>query len=163
VIEEIVQMIWGKLRGARLSHSPLARFQRLHDFFRPITRLQNVHAVVRDRIFVALLLVLTRTRVGLIIQASLTHPHMVGMLGITCRASSCWCSACGCGGSRRSPGVIAGPALVTQSNMAALLGPIPVRRRRQSAALLALSGAFIAFAPDRSPADLRRGGQSFDR
>ena len=31
--------------------------------------------------FAALLAVLTRTRVGLIIQAALTRPHMVAMLG----------------------------------------------------------------------------------
>ncbi|MFX8327860.1 hypothetical protein ABTL71_19565, partial [Acinetobacter baumannii] len=37
--------------------------------------------VISVAIFVALLLLLTRTRVGLIIQASLTHPNMVAMLG----------------------------------------------------------------------------------
>jgi hypothetical protein len=32
-------------------------------------------------VFIGLLLLLTRTRVGLIIQAALTHPNMVGALG----------------------------------------------------------------------------------
>ena len=42
--------------------------------------------------FAALLAVLTRTRVGLIIQAALTRPDMVAMLGHNVRKSSCRCS-----------------------------------------------------------------------
>ncbi len=74
-------------------------------------------------IFLGLLIALKKTRVGLIVQAALTHPHMVGHLG-QCRTRFY-------DGVRRRhhalaavAGVIAGPALVTQSNMAALLGPI---------------------------------------
>ena len=37
--------------------------------------------LVSVAIFVGLLLVLKKTRVGLIVQAALTHPHMVGHLG----------------------------------------------------------------------------------
>src|SRR5258708_26540693 len=74
-------------------------------------------------IFIALLLVLTRTRIGLIIQASLTHPHMVGMLGHNVQRIFMLVFGFGCALAAVA-GVIAGPALVTQSNMAALLGPI---------------------------------------
>ena len=74
-------------------------------------------------IFAVLLAVLTRTRVGLIIQASLTHSHMVAMLGHNVPRVF----IAGVRRRRRTSavaGVIAGPALVTQSNMAGLLGPI---------------------------------------
>ena len=51
-------------------------------------------------------------------------------------------------------GVIAGPALVTQSNMAGLLGPDPVRGRRGRRAGLA-AGRLRRLAADRPGADLR--------
>ena len=74
-------------------------------------------------IFAVLLLVLTRTRAGLIIQAALTHPDMVAMLGHN--VPRVFMLAFGVGtGLAAVAGVIAGPALVTQSNMAGLLGPI---------------------------------------
>ena len=74
-------------------------------------------------IFVVLLAVLTHTRVGLIIQASLTHPNMVAMLGHNVPRVFMLVFGLGCALAAVA-GVIAGPALVTQSNMAGLLGPI---------------------------------------
>jgi ABC-type uncharacterized transport system permease subunit len=41
----------------------------------------------------ALWLLLTRTRIGLVIQAALTHPRWSKRWATTCRACSCWCSA----------------------------------------------------------------------
>jgi len=79
--------------------------------------------VVSVVIFVALLLVLKRTRVGLIVQAALTHPHMVGHLGHN--VGRVFMVVFGVGSALAGlAGVIAGPALVTQSDMAASLGPI---------------------------------------
>ena len=80
-IEEIVQMIWGK--------SPVdyrvprrARLSRLHASSPPTIPPTRCSCwLVSVAIFVALLIVLKRTRVGLIVQAALTHPHMVGHLG----------------------------------------------------------------------------------
>ncbi len=70
-----------------------------------------------------LLGVLTRTRVGLIVQASFTHAAMVAMLGHN--VPRVFMLVFGVGtGLAAVAGVIAGPALVTQSNMAAALGPI---------------------------------------
>ena len=66
---------------------------------------------------------LKRTRVGLIIQAALTHPHMVGHLGHNVPRVFMMVFGVGCALAAVA-GVIAGPALVTQANMAALLGPI---------------------------------------
>ena len=73
--------------------------------------------------FAALLAVLTRTRVGLIIQAALTHPDMVAMLGHD--VPKIFMLVFGAGAALAGlAGVIAGPALVTQPSMASLLGPI---------------------------------------
>jgi branched-chain amino acid transport system permease protein len=66
---------------------------------------------------------LTRTRIGLIVQAALTHPHMVAHLGHN--VPLVFMSVFGVGAALAGiAGVIAGPALVTQASMAALLGPI---------------------------------------
>jgi branched-chain amino acid transport system permease protein len=74
-------------------------------------------------IFVGLLLVLKKTRIGLIVQAALTHPHMVGHLGHN--VGRIFMLVFGVGTALAAvAGVIAGPALVTQANMAGLLGPI---------------------------------------
>ena len=56
-------------------------------------------------------------------QAALTHPHMVGHLGHN--VGRIFMLVFGVGTALAAvAGVIAGPALVTQSNMAGLLGPI---------------------------------------
>jgi branched-chain amino acid transport system permease protein len=74
-------------------------------------------------IFVALLIVLKKTRVGLIVQAALTHPSMVGHLGHN--VGRIFMLVFGVGSALAGlAGVIAGPALVTQSDMASMLGPI---------------------------------------
>src|SRR5258706_3559045 len=79
--------------------------------------------LISAAIFVALFLVLTRTRIGLVVQAALTHPHMVAHLGHN--VPLVFMSVFGVGsGLAAIAGVIAGPALVTQSNMAGLPGPI---------------------------------------
>jgi branched-chain amino acid transport system permease protein len=122
VIEEVVQMIWGKLpvdyRVPRLlDFSAFTIFSTNYPAYKMFMLLTAIG------IFLVLLLVLTRTRVGLIIQASLTHPHMVAMLGHN--VPRIFMLVFGVGtGLAAVAGVIAGPALVTQSNMAALLGPI---------------------------------------
>jgi branched-chain amino acid transport system permease protein len=73
--------------------------------------------------FAALLAGLTRTRVGIIIQAALTHPDMVAMLGHDVPKIFMLVFGAGAGLAGLA-GVIAGPALVTQPSMAASLGPI---------------------------------------
>ncbi|MDW4809887.1 hypothetical protein NQ359_23655, partial [Escherichia coli] len=79
-IEEIVSMIWGK--------SPVDyRVPAVLDFPAFTVFSTNYPAykifmlVVSIVIFIALLVTLKRTRVGLIVQAALTHPSMVGHLG----------------------------------------------------------------------------------
>jgi branched-chain amino acid transport system permease protein len=122
VIEEVVQMIWGK--------SPVDfRVPTLLDFPAFTVFATNYPAyklfmlLIAAGIFVVLFLILTRTRVGLVVQAALTHPQMVGHLGHN--VPLVFMSVFGLGSALAAvAGVIAGPALVTQSNMAGLLGPI---------------------------------------
>ncbi|WP_407148560.1 branched-chain amino acid ABC transporter permease [Bradyrhizobium sp. ORS 86] len=121
-IEEIVSMIWGK--------SPMDyRIPTALDFPAFTVFSTNYPAykifmlVVSVVIFVALLVTLKRTRVGLIVQAALTHPSMVGHLGHN--VGRVFMLVFGVGSALAGlAGVIAGPSLVTQSDMAALLGPI---------------------------------------
>src|SRR5919206_3991762 len=122
VIEEVVQMVWGKgpvdYRIPRsLDFSAFTVFSTNYPAYKIFMLLTAIG------IFVALLIVLTRTRVGLIIQAALTHPDMVGMLGHN--VPRVFMGVFGLGTALAAvAGVIAGPALVTQANMAGLLGPI---------------------------------------
>ncbi len=141
VMEEMVQIIWGKLAvdyrvPAALDFSAFTIFSTNYPAYKMFMLLFAIG------IFVVLLLVLTRTRVGLIIQASLTHPQMVGALGHNVPRVFMMVFGLGCALAAVA-GVIAGPALVTQSNMAALLGPI-LFVVVVIGGLGSLSGAFIA-------------------
>ena len=122
IVEELVQMIWGKVpvdyRVPELLNFPAFTLWATNfPAFRMFMLLMSV------AVFIALLLLLTRTRVGLIIRAALTHPHMVGMLGHNVPLVFMMVFGVGCGLAALA-GVIAGPALVTQPAMAASLGPI---------------------------------------
>jgi branched-chain amino acid transport system permease protein len=122
VIEELVQMIWGKLPvDYRVPHQLDFVAFRLFDTTYPAYRVFML--LIALAMFGALLAVLTRTRVGLIIQAALTHPDMVAMLGHN--VPKIFMLVFGAGAALAGlAGVIAGPALVTQPAMASLLGPI---------------------------------------
>jgi branched-chain amino acid transport system permease protein len=122
VIEELVQMVWGKL-PVDYRVPPQLDFVafRLFDTTYPAYRVFML--LVAIAMFATLLAVLTRTRVGLIIQAALTHPDMVAMLGHD--VPKIFMLVFGAGAALAGlAGVIAGPALVTQPAMASLLGSI---------------------------------------
>jgi branched-chain amino acid transport system permease protein len=122
VIEEVVQMIWGKgpvdyRVPTSLDYPAFTVFSTNYPAYKMFELLTAV------AIFVALFVVLKRTRIGLIIQASITHAPMVAMLGHN--VPRVFMLVFGVGtGLAAVAGVIAGPALMTQSNMAAALGPI---------------------------------------
>ena len=122
VIAEIVQIIWGKSPmdfrvPAALDFPAFTIFSTNYPAYKMFMLL--ISAVI----FLALLIVLKRSRVGLIVQAALTHPHMVGHLGHD--VGRIFMLVFGVGTALAAvAGVIAGPALVTQSDMAGLLGPI---------------------------------------
>ncbi len=122
VVEEVVQIVWGKLpvdyRVPGLLDGPAFTIFATNY---PAYKVFMLCAALA--IFAALLVALTRTRVGLVIQAALTHPEMVAMLGHNVQRVFMLVFGLGCGLAAMA-GVIAGPSLVTQSNMAGLLGPI---------------------------------------
>ena len=122
IIEELVQMFWGKVPvdyrvPDALNFAAFTLFATNYPAFRMFMLLMSV------AVFVGLLLLLTRTRVGLVIRAALTHPAMVGALGHNVPLVFMLVFGVGCGLAALA-GVIAGPALVTQPAMAASLGPI---------------------------------------
>lgn len=141
VIEEVVQMVWGKdpvdYRGP-----PALDFPAFHVNSLTYPAYKVFMFVVAIAIFVALLLVIKKTRIGLIVQASLTHPVMVSQLGHN--VDRIFMVVFGVGtGLAALAGVIAGPILQTQSTMAvsliAMLFVIVV-----VGGLGSLPGAFIA-------------------
>jgi len=122
IIEEGVQMIWGKV-AVDYRVPELLNFPAFTLFETTFPAFKMFMLVVSVATFVALLTLLTKTRVGLIIQAALSHPNTVGMLGHNVPLIFMLVFGFGCGLAALA-GVIAGPALVTQPAMAASLGPI---------------------------------------
>jgi branched-chain amino acid transport system permease protein len=122
VIQELVEMVWGKL-PVDYRVPPSLDFPAFTVFATNYPAFKMFELMISVAIFAALLLAVKRTRVGLIVQASLSHPEMVGMLGHN--VDRIFMLVFGVGAALAAvAGVIAGPALVTQSNMAELLGPI---------------------------------------
>ncbi len=122
IIEEVVKMVWGNIPvdyriPDALDFSAFTLFQTTYPAFRMFMLLISV------AVFVGLLLLLTRSRVGLIIRAALSHSNMVGALGHNVPLVFMMVFGVGCGLAALA-GVIAGPALITQPAMAASLGPI---------------------------------------
>jgi branched-chain amino acid transport system permease protein len=122
ILEKGVQMIWGLLPMPYRIPGEL-------DF--PLFSIYgtNFHAYRGFMLLISLLmfgsiwLLLTRTRIGLVIQASLTHPDMVGGLGHNVPRVFTLVFA---GGSLLAglAGVIGGNFLVTEPSMAFTMGPI---------------------------------------
>jgi len=122
VIEETVAMIWGR-SPVDFRVPPELDFPAFRIFGTNYPAYKLFMLATSIAVFAGLLMLLTKTRVGLIVQASLTHPQMVANLGHN--VPFIFMSVFGLGSALAAlAGVIAGPALVTQSTMAALLGPI---------------------------------------
>ena len=122
VIEELIEMFWGKLPvDYRVPHElDRVAFQVFGTNY-PAYRMFILLTAVA--MFAFLILILRRTRVGLVIRAALTHPDMAAMLGHD--VPKVFMTVFGVGSALAGlAGVIAGPALVTQPSMAGLLGPI---------------------------------------
>jgi len=122
VIEEVVQLVWG--RPAKSYQVPamldFPLFRVLGSSFPAYKAFMLVVAVA---IFAFIFVILTRTRAGLIIQASLTHPQMVAMLGHN--VPRVFMVVFGIGSALAAlAGVIAGPVLGTFPGMAQVLGSI---------------------------------------
>ncbi|HXU89098.1 MAG TPA: branched-chain amino acid ABC transporter permease [Methylomirabilota bacterium] len=122
VVGEIVQLVWG--RPAKSYQVPavldVPLFRLWSSSFPAYKAFMLVIAIL---IFGFIFVVLTRTRAGLIIQASLTHPQMVAMLGHN--VPRVFMIVFGIGSALAAvAGVIAGPVLGTFPGMAEVLGSI---------------------------------------
>lgn len=122
VIVELVQLLWGRVAvpyviPAELQGSLFTLYTTTFPLYRAFMMLIAVLMLV------AIYLLLTRTRIGLVIQAALTHPHMVEALGHDVPRVFMWVFGGGCALAGLA-GVIGGNAFVTEQNMAHALGSI---------------------------------------
>jgi len=141
LIEEVVQLVWG--RPAKSYQVPaLLDFPLFRVMSSSFPAYKAFMLVVAIAIFGFIFVILTRTRAGLIIQASLTHPQMVAMLGHN--VPRVFMVVFGIGSALAGlAGVIAGPVLGTFPGMAQVLGSI-VFVVVVIGGLGSLTGAFVA-------------------
>ncbi len=122
LIEEIVKFFWGTAQVPFLKPESLA-FPLFHIAGNAVEAYKIFMIFISMAIFIGLLLILTRTRVGLIIQAALSHPQTVETLGHN--VPLIFMGVFGVGTALAGlAGVIAGPVLGTFPGMAIVLGSI---------------------------------------
>jgi branched-chain amino acid transport system permease protein len=122
LIEEAVQLLWGK-QNLDYREPEALMFPLFTLFDSTFPAYKAFMLLISVAIFIGLLIVLTRSRVGLIINAAITHPNMVGMLGHN--VPLVFMGVFGVGSALAGlAGVIAGPVLGTFPGMAVILGPI---------------------------------------
>jgi len=122
LIEEAVQFIWGKDQIA-YNIPEVLQFTAFSIAGNSIPAYKVFMIFISVAIFLALLFVLTRTRVGMIIQAALSYPRTVEALGHN--VPLIFMGVFGVGtGLAGVAGVIAGPVLSTFPGMAVVLGSI---------------------------------------
>ncbi len=122
LIEELVHLIWGRAPvdykiPEALDFTAFTLFSTNYPAYRVFMMAVSVAKLL------ALYLVLTRTRTGMIIQASLSHPHMVEALGHNVPRVFMLVFGGGCALAGLA-GVIGGNAFVTEPGMAAAVGSI---------------------------------------
>jgi len=141
LIEEAVHLTWGRsavdYRVPPDLDGPLfAIFTTQYPIYRAFMMLVSVSMLV------AIWLALTRTRIGLVIQAALTHPQTVEALGHN--VPRVFMLVFGGGAALAGlAGVIGGNAFVTEPGMAASVGPI-IFVIVVVGGMGSLAGAFIA-------------------
>jgi branched-chain amino acid transport system permease protein len=141
VIEEIVTMIWG--RNAVANNVPaVIDFPLFTVFGSTFPAYKGLMMAISVAMFVFLYVALKKTRIGLVIQAALTHPRMVSALGHDVPGVFVLVFAVGSGLAGLA-GVIGGFMLLTQPTLAHAIGPI-VFVVVVVGGLGSLSGALIA-------------------
>lgn len=141
LIEEVVQLVWGRA-PVPYTVPPSLDFAAFTLFGTTYPAYKVFMVLVSVGMFALLGLVLTKTRIGLIIQAALTHPDMVAALGHN--VPRVFMLVFGVGSALAGlAGVIGGFALVTSPSMARTLGPI-VFVVIVVGGLGSLTGAFVA-------------------
>ncbi len=122
IIDKAVQMIWGLLPVAYRVPAVLDR-PLFHVYGTNFHAYRGFMLLISALMFCVIWLLLTRTRMGLVIQAALTHPEMVGALGHNVPRVFTTVFAGGCALAGLA-GVIGGNYLVTEPSMAFTMGPI---------------------------------------
>jgi branched-chain amino acid transport system permease protein len=143
IIVELVQVIWGRAavpyRVPEELDGPVGWMQAFGITF-PQYRLFMMAVAIA--MLVAIWLVLTRTRIGLVIQAALTHPHQVEALGHN--VPRVFMLVFGSGSALAGlAGVVGGNAFVTEPAMAGTVGAI-VFVVIVVGGMGSLAGAFVA-------------------
>ncbi len=141
LIEEIVKIIWGKA-AVPYKIPPLLDFSAFTLWGTSYPAYRVFMLFVSLTMLVSLFVLLKKTRAGLIIQAALTHPAMVGHLGHDVPKIFMTVFGIGCGLAGLA-GVIGGNYLVTDPAMAFSMGPI-VFVVVVIGGMGSLAGAFIA-------------------
>jgi branched-chain amino acid transport system permease protein len=141
LIEEVVHLIWGRAPvnypiPEALNFTAFSIYSTSYPAYRVFMM------AVSMGMLVALYLVLTRTRIGMIIQASLSHPDMVEALGHNVPRVFMLVFGGGCALAGLA-GVIGGNAFVTEPGMAAAVGSI-VFVVVVFGGMGSLAGAFVA-------------------
>lgn len=164
IIEKVVQMTWGLLPVPYRVPAGLD-FPLFSIYGTNFPAYRAFMLLISALMFGAIGLGLTRTRIGLVIQAALTHPDMVGALGHNVPRVFTIVFAAGTGLAGLA-GVIGGNYQVTEPAMAFTMGPI-VFVVVVFGGLGSLTGCFVAsllmgliqtfaIVLDYSPADLLR-------
>jgi branched-chain amino acid transport system permease protein len=122
IVLELVQLVWGRssvdYRVPELLDGPLFTV-----FGTQFPMYRGFMMLVAVLMLVAIWLLLTRTRIGLVIQAALTHPEMVEALGHNVPRVFMLVFGGGCALAGLA-GVIGGNAFVTEPGMAATVGSV---------------------------------------
>lgn len=141
LIEEAVQFFWGPDTKSYQIPEALA-FPLFTLFGQEFSAYRGFMIAISLGIFTALYLLLTRSRIGMIIQAAISHPQTVASLGHN--VPFIFMAVFGVGTALAGlAGVIAGPVLTTFPGMALVLGSI-VFVIVVIGGLGSLTGAFIA-------------------
>jgi len=143
IIVELVQVVWGRAAVAYRVPPELdgpVRWLQRYDITFPEYRMFMMAVAVA--ILLALWLILTRTRIGLVIQAALTHPQQVEALGHNVPRVFMLVFGGGCALAGLA-GVVGGNAFVTEPAMASTVGAI-VFVVIVVGGMGSLAGAFIA-------------------
>jgi branched-chain amino acid transport system permease protein len=122
VVLELVQLVWGR-SAVPYALPPLLDGPLFTLFGTQFPRSRGFIMLVAVFMLVALWLLLTRTRIGLVIQAALTHPEMVEALGHNVPRVFMLVFGSGCALAGLA-GVIGGVTFVTEPAMAAVVGSI---------------------------------------
>jgi branched-chain amino acid transport system permease protein len=141
LIEEVVQFFWGRSQMPYAGPAALD-FAAFSIAGNSIPAYKMFMIGISVAIFLLLMWILTRTRVGMIIQAALSHPHTVEALGHN--VPRVFMLVFGGGAALAGlAGVIGGNAFVTEPGMAATVGSI-IFVVVVVGGMGSLSGAFLA-------------------